>query len=342
MTAITKLVLWTDIHWGARSNSEQHLIDCTNFIDWMIEQIKKEKPSHLAFLGDWYENRQNINVKTLNMSTNAARKLNDLGIPIIFIVGNHDLYHRDNREVCSTHPFKDLSNFIIIDDKTWLNDDFLAVPYLFKDEYIEIIPELPKAKIVLGHLEFGGFVVTGSTKTLEHGNDHKIFKNSEWVLSGHFHKRQIKGNIAYIGNSFPTNYGDAEDAERGIAILDNQNGKWTLSFKDWKNAPLFFKTALSRILAGDEGWPAQSRVCCVLDVDIGYSDVQDIKASMIEQYNLREFTVEEMSHKEIIEEGIEVDLSGDINDRIKNLIHDGVAATPVINVEKLISIYERL
>ena len=46
------------------------------------------------------------------------------------------------------------------------------------------------------------------------------FVNQEYVFSGHFHKRQIKNKIHYIGNAFPHNYADAGDDERGMMILE--------------------------------------------------------------------------------------------------------------------------
>ena len=47
------------------------------------------------------------------------------------------------------------------------------------------------------------------------------FKNQEYVFSGHFHKRQVKGCINYIGNALPHNYADAWDDERGMMILEH-------------------------------------------------------------------------------------------------------------------------
>jgi hypothetical protein len=45
-------------------------------------------------------------------------------------------------------------------------------------------------------------------------------KNFDYVFSGHFHKRQSKANVWYIGNSFPHNYADAGDDARGMMILE--------------------------------------------------------------------------------------------------------------------------
>ena len=50
-----------------------------------------------------------------------------------------------------------------------------------------------------------GTVYAGSMIKAEDLNHHG------YVFSGHFHRRQVKGNIHYIGNTFPHNYSDAND-----------------------------------------------------------------------------------------------------------------------------------
>ena len=37
---ITKLIQFTDAHWGARNNSDQHNEDNLEYIDWLILKIK--------------------------------------------------------------------------------------------------------------------------------------------------------------------------------------------------------------------------------------------------------------------------------------------------------------
>jgi DNA repair exonuclease SbcCD nuclease subunit len=342
---ITKLLLWTDVHFGARSNSDQHNLDCLDYIDWLCSVIKEEKPSHIAFLGDFYENRNAINVRTLNHATEACRRLNMLGIPIIFIIGNHDLYHRSNRKVFSTNMFEDLENFILISEPTELSKDWYVAPFLFREEYPTIAADINAHKYVLGHFEFRNFVVTGATRTLDHGPDPELFTAPRYIFSGHFHKRQHNQNIIYIGNTFPTNYGDAGDSERGCAIFDVANDD--VFFHNWDNAPLFFKTKLSRVLEGEMGWAAKSRVRCLLDVDIGYSDVQALREEMIKSYNLREFSVEEdtQARKDMLSEGLELEAELDmssLDNTVRQLINEGVQASPTIDPQTLVRMYEEL
>lgn len=339
--------MFTDIHWGARSNSDQHLQDCLDYIDWFCALAKAEKATHVAFLGDWFESRNAINVRTLKASQEGARRLNELGIPVYFLVGNHDLYHRSNRNVFSTDPFNDLENFVLVNEPMQINDELFATPFLFKDEYPLLAAAINSNKYVLGHFEFRDFVVTGADRKLDHGADAKQFNGPKYILTGHFHKRQLSGNVIYIGNTFPTTYGDAGDSERGAAIL--QTDTEDLAFYNYENAPLFYKTRLTEVMAGDMAFKTRSRVRCLLDADVGYSDVQALREEMMTTFELREFSVEEdlQSKKDALEAGLgdndddDLDLSS-LDVTVRHLIKDGVAATATIDPDYLVSLYEEL
>jgi DNA repair exonuclease SbcCD nuclease subunit len=342
-----RLAMFTDIHWGARSNSDQHLQDCLDFIDWFCALAKAENATHIAFLGDWFESRNAINVRTLTASQEGARRLDALGLPVYFLVGNHDLYHRSNRNVYSTGPFSDLRNFVVVNEPMQLTPELFATPFLFKDEYPELAAAINSNKYVLGHFEFRNFVVTGADRRLDHGPDAEQFSGPKYLLTGHFHKRQVSKNVIYIGNAFPTTYGDAGDSERGAAIL--QTDTEDLTFVNYENAPLFYKTRLSQVLAGDVAFKDRSRVRCLLDADVGYSDVQALREEMMTNFSLREFSVEEdlQSKKDSLEAGLgdndddDLDLSS-LDNTVRKLIIEGVSPTPTIDPEILVTLYEEL
>lgn len=339
-----RLAMFTDIHWGARANGDQHLQDCLDYIDWFCQLVKDQGATHVAFLGDWMENRNAINVRTLAYSQEGARRLNALGLPVFFIVGNHDLYHRFNREIFSTDHFNDLSNFVLINEPLELTPELFATPFLFREEYPQLAEQINSYRYVLGHFEFKDFVVTGQTKTLDHGPDASQFPGPKYLLSGHFHKRQQTANVVYIGNTFPTSFGDAWDAARGAAILQTDTA--TLEFVDYPGAPLFYKTRLSEVLAGPMDFKPRGRVRCLLDADIGYSEVQALREELMRTYDLREFSVEEDTEakKEALTDGlelVEVDLTS-LDVTVRQLLLEGVAGTATIDPTTLVTLYEEL
>lgn len=341
-----KISLFTDIHWGAKGNSTQHNEDCLDYIEWFKNKTIEEECDAIVFMGDWFENRNSINVSTLNYSFDGLTRLDALDIPIYFCVGNHDLYHRSNRSLYSTYHFGTFKNVKIVNDIV-AEKDMLFSPYLFREEYAELakIIESKKPKYVFGHFEFRNFIVTGSDRKMEHGPDHSLFSGPKYIFSGHYHKRQALDNVIYIGNTFPTNYGDAWDDSRGMSILDTDTDD--VDFIDWTDGPKYRKIKLSSILSDPSvSFPEKCRVRCSIDIDIGYSEAQSMREELIKQLNLREFTLEENAQeKKDALEGDDtpddIDLSS-LNDAVIKMLQTGLTATSTIEPERLISIYTLL
>ena len=60
-----KAAVFTDLHFGAKSNSAVHNQDCEQFIDWYINKAKEEGCDVGIFMGDWHNNRNNLNITTI-------------------------------------------------------------------------------------------------------------------------------------------------------------------------------------------------------------------------------------------------------------------------------------
>jgi len=341
-----KIAMFTDIHWGARSNGLQHNEDCRDYIDWFAEQVRERDCGAIVFMGDWFENRNAINVGTLNASYEGLKILDAIGIPIYFCVGNHDLYHRSSRSLYSTHHYESLKNVVIVNEPMFVGNQAFY-PFLFKEEYANAAAQLVKhaPKYVFGHFEFRNFVITGSDRRMEHGPEHSMFNGPKYIFSGHYHKRQALDNIVYIGNTFPTNYGDAWDDARGAAILDTDTDD--VDFIDWTAGPKFRKVRLSDVLTdANLFFPPKCRVKCVIDVDVAYSEVQILREELIKQLSLREFSLEEnINEKKDALEGEELTDNFDfscLNDAVIKMLQSGISNTSTIDAARIIELYTQL
>lgn len=316
------------------------------YIEWFCKETIKNGCDSIIFLGDWFENRNSINILTFNNSLSALRKLNSLNIPIFFIIGNHDLYYRNNRDIHSLDFLMEFSNIIIIDTPTILDDNKLLCPFLFKEEYPEITPLVNKSEYVFGHWEFRNFYLTGSSNQLcEHGFFHKLFESPKFIFSGHYHKRQASENVIYIGNPFGTNWGDINDPNKGMATIDFS--KDLVDFIDWSEGPIYIKCSLTSLLNGDIIPREGSRVKCIQDIDITYSEVQQMKQELISSFKLRELILEENSKerqellsKQLMEELDEMDLST-INETIMKMLSTEIDGAG-IDGNLLVQIYGEL
>lgn len=336
-----KVAMFTDIHFGKKNNSIQHNQDCLDFVIWFCEQVKAEGGvERVMFLGDWFENRNAVNILTLNYAQTAAEHLNKLGIPVHIIIGNHDLYHRENRKIFSTKVFEQFENIHLVSELTVVEDKFLIAPFLFKHEYAELA-KFNHLPYWMGHFEFRNFVITGSDRRMEHGPDHSQFTGPEYIFSGHFHKRQANDNVVYIGNTFPMDYGDQGDDERGMCILDTSNGH--VEFINWEECPKYRKVRLSSVLEGLETFPDKCRVRCLVDMEIAYSDAQALKEEMVKTMGLREFALEEnLAERKDAIAGADGEVNFDfssLNDAVIGMLKTGVSGTATIDAEKLVEIY---
>jgi hypothetical protein len=109
------------------------------------------------------------------------------------------------------------------------------------------------------------------------------------VFSGHFHLRQSKKNINYIGNCFPHNFADAGDDQRGMMVLEWGQPQ---QFYAWAGQPLYRVMRLSEAIDnGANILVPNMHVRVELDIDISYEEANFIKETFIKDYNLREMAL---------------------------------------------------
>jgi DNA repair exonuclease SbcCD nuclease subunit len=282
-----KAAVFTDIHWGLKSNSIQHNIDCTNFVDWFIQEAKKENCETCFFLGDWHHHRATINLQTLQFSLNALEKLNSAFEQVYFLVGNHDLYYRDRRDVHSVEWARHLPRVEIVND--WFNRDGVTIaPWIVGDEWRRV--GSMSGKYMFGHFELPHFYMNSFVEMPDHGElSSNDLTGYDHVFSGHFHKRQTKSNITYIGNAFPHNFADAGDDDRGMMILT-----WgeKPQYRSWSGAPKFRVYRLSEVLDNpNKLLLPDSYVKINLDINISFEEANFIREKLMPEHKLRELTL---------------------------------------------------
>jgi DNA repair exonuclease SbcCD nuclease subunit len=279
-----KTAICTDIHFGLKSNSLAHNQDCENFIDWFIAKAKEQGCETGMFLGDWHHHRASINLQTLNFSLRALEKLSKAFDQFYFIPGNHDLYYRDKRDIHGAEWAKHLPNIQIVND--WFKQgDVVIAPWLVGDDHKRI--SKLSAKYVFGHFELPHFKMNAMVEMPDHGElQAEHFTGVEEVYSGHFHLRQKRQNINYIGNCFPHNFADAGDDKRGCAILEW--GK-PVEYHAWQDQPRYRVHKLSELLDENNKLLGDNmHVRIQLDIDISYEEANFIKETFMQKHAIRE------------------------------------------------------
>jgi hypothetical protein len=282
-----KAAVFTDIHFGLKSNSITHNEDCLAFVKWAVAKAKEQGCETCFFTGDWHNNRAALNILTLSYSLKALEHMNDNFDIVYFIPGNHDLYYRDKRDVQSVEWARHLPNVRICND--WFSDgDVTIAPWLVGDDHKKLLKK--KGKYCFGHFELPGYYMNAMVQMPDVGEaKREDFLGFEHVFTGHFHKRQSSNNITYIGNCFPHNYADNGDEDRGMMILE-----WGKDpeYHAWPDQPTYRVLGLSEIVDNPERiFKPKMHARVNIDIDLSYEEANFIKETFVTTYQLRELSL---------------------------------------------------
>jgi DNA repair exonuclease SbcCD nuclease subunit len=330
-----KCAVFTDIHLGLKHNSKDHNEDCIEFLKWFIAQAKAKGAETCISMGDFHHHRNSVNAVTQNYMITALQMLNDNFEKVYFLVGNHDLYFRENRSI-TTSRFATLFPNVIMVDQPIIIDDTALVPWLVEDEWKDVAEM--KTKYLFGHLELPGFKMNAMIDMPDHGMLNAThFEFQDYVFSGHFHLRQTKGKINYIGNPFGHNFSDVWDFDRGAMFLE-WNGE--PEYVNYADGPRFINIPLSSLMADPEKYLLpKTHLQVVLDIDITYEEATYLRETFIEQYSIREFKLIRSKEETTSTEGKDITMKTVDTIVIEQLLTvvDGTCTGA-----KLIEIYNRL
>ena len=336
MPLFKKVACFTDIHFGLKSNSGTHLKDCEEFVDWFIEEAQKEGCETAIFLGDWSHNRNSLNLITLDTSLRCLEKLGAAFEQFFWFPGNHDLFYKDKRDIHSSAFGRHVPGVTVVEGVTTIGEVTL-VPWLVGDEWKSM--KHLTSKYVFGHFELPLFYMNAMVQMPDHGElKAEDFGKPDHVFSGHFHKRQSKGNVHYIGNAFPHNFADNWDDERGMMILE-----WggVPEYRNWEDCPKFRTIKLSQLIdQADALLKSKMHLRVTLDIDISYEEASFIKEKFVNDYDIRELT--------LIPEKKEVEMNTSIDIQSFESV-DQIVSNQLVNIESdtfdtkvLLSIYNNL
>ena len=336
MNLFKKVACFTDIHFGLKSGSRTHNQDCEEFVNWFCDTAQAQGCETAIFLGDWHHNRSTTDVSTMNYTVSNLEKLSQSFEKVYFILGNHDLFYKDKREINSVEFMRLFPNIVPIRE-TLTEGDVTIMPWLIGDEWKEV--SKLKSRYVFGHLELPLFYMNAMVQMPDHGQlQAGHFGHQEYVFSGHFHKRQSKGNVTYIGNAFPHNYADSGDDDRGMMTLE-WGGK--PEYHTWPGQPTYRTYKLSQIIDTPDTLLRDKMHCRVtIDLPITFEEANFIKEQFMPQYNLRELM--------LIPEKVEVESNAvpiDINfESVDTIVMNQINAIESDSYDKsmLLKIYQDL
>ncbi|MFW6219527.1 MAG: metallophosphoesterase [bacterium] len=274
------IAIITDTHFGIRKNSEIFLQSSIKFFtDQFIPYLKENGITKIAFLGDLFDNRINVNLK-VNHEVYSLFNNHLKDFDIYVLIGNHDTYYNSTIEVHSIQFLKLFDNVNVIDTTTVVDiydRKIVMVPWLVDKKQIYDIVKEYDGDLIFGHFDIRGFYFN-KYKISDDGISVDTFSNKfKKVFSGHFHTRSSRliGNteFVYVGSPYQTSRNDV-DEERGFIVLNLETLEYT--YIDNKVSLKYIKLEFpqrfnKKIIEGN-----------IIDVYIKYDD--SYKENKIEKY----------------------------------------------------------
>jgi hypothetical protein len=243
----------TDTHLGVRNSSVEWLdIMKEYFRDFFIPLLKREKKEgdFLVHLGDVFDSRHSLNLLVMNEGIDIFEEISRI-MPIVIILGNHDIYKKNTNDVNSVKILKWIPNIKVLEEPEVLTvsgKKLLMMPWRAgHSEELECIKSNP-ADFLFCHTEMQGLKFNRST-TIESGLDFKEIKAFRKVYAGHIHYAQQKGNFRMLGCPYPMTRSDINN-EKGIWCLDLESEKET--YFPNTLSPKFIRVQFERILEMEE------------------------------------------------------------------------------------------
>ena len=228
-----KVAIITDQHFGARKNSKLfHEYFLSFYNDVFFPTLEKEGITAVIDMGDTFDSRKGIDFSALAWAKdNYYDRLQEMGIHVHTIVGNHTSYYKNTNEVNAVDLLlREYKNVTVYSRPTEVLLDKLKVlfiPWINQENQKQTLDLIQKTKSIMamGHLELNGFRAHRG-HVMEDGMDIDWLEKFKLVYSGHYHTRSDNGKIFYLGNPYEMFWNDANDT-RGFHIFDTETLKHT-------------------------------------------------------------------------------------------------------------------
>lgn len=227
------ICLITDTHLGIYKSADLWHDIVLNLFKEVADYCDRNNVTKIIHLGDFFDNRRALNVKTLNYAHQIAKILENF--ECWFVRGNHDQYFKNEPFPHSLIVFKKYPNIHIVEESYIIDLDIPIglVPWNEEFKHLDCF-------ILMGHFDINGFKMNDGF-IQRHGRwNQKDFRGFKLVLSGHFHMPNSDPNnhIYYLGSPFQQNFGDA-GSKRGFYIFNPIDNGGDLDFIEFTGAPKY-------------------------------------------------------------------------------------------------------
>lgn len=189
------------------------------FLAWLNTLIEEQRPDLVVNLGDTFDTHAVLRSEILSEFMAHVDHVRSLGIPYVYLLGNHDMYKPNDSTYHALKPFKGKIPGLYVVDETQDLFGMTFVPYQHDPLNFPTttLPVCVAHQTMLG-ADYGAIRAND-------GVDPRSISGCQVLISGHIHTRQqvvsSEGGptVIYVGSPFSQSASDI-DQIKGITIFD--------------------------------------------------------------------------------------------------------------------------
>lgn len=228
---MSDLVIVGDMHIGARNGSNVVMDHQLKFFEEQLLPFMEEHGiTKILQSGDLFDTRKFSNHAVLyHWHKRFFEVLEKKNIELHVLIGNHDTAVKNTNEINSPELFLSrYKNIFVYNEPQMFSHeglDILTVPWICQENQERVLKSMSSttAKWCFGHFEVKNYEMHKG-QVAHDGLDAKVFDNFDVVLSGHFHTRNTKGKIKYVGTPYEMTWIDYGDP-KGFHVLNPKTQK---------------------------------------------------------------------------------------------------------------------
>jgi DNA repair exonuclease SbcCD nuclease subunit len=220
-----KIIFTSDLH----ADRGLKVQICITYLEYLEEYCFENGINDIVFGGDIINKSSKINNDVFVPLFLKLMEMKNKGLNLIFILGNHDIFNKDNDSILRT--FSSFGHVVIKSETMNIAGyDYDLLSYTNNKE------EIPNsAPTILTHLPISTFFYdNGFGDKDDDGFTPDDFASYNLVVTGHYHKTQKKGKIVYPGSPFQQNFGE-QGHDKFFAIVEGDS----YELIPYNNAPTY-------------------------------------------------------------------------------------------------------
>lgn len=307
---MSKILLFSDIHIFPHKRKNERLEDCLQALQWVFKVAKKENIKNILFGGDFFHDRQKIDVYTYQKTFEILKEnLETKEFNLFLLLGNHDIWFNDSTNVSSVFPLSSLPGVHVISNPERLEIEGCYWDFIpFTHNPINALEDLKKkegkSQYALGHLAMDGAILHNNQYAdvcVEHDGDMvplnaSLFDHYEYTFLGHYHAEQrVSKKVEYIGSPLQLSFGEAFQ-EKHLIIFDGKKNQKKYVKNEFSPKHLIINSKEC------ENYDLNGNFVQIKVEDIGETDLISLKKDILQKNNV--VSLEIKQQKKVMEDHV--------------------------------------